>query len=296
MYRTLLYLATNFAMILVLLLVWLFIAYAGGFGLSWGPGDYLPLLVFCFVFGMGGSFLSLKISRWSARKLTKCKLIVNPETDEQIWLHDTVKRLANKTGLAVPQVGIFPGGKPNAFATGPSRNKSLLAVNESLMMSMNRDEIEAVLAHEISHIKNGDMIFLCLIQGILNTFIYFFARLIGIAIDGAISASEKKISFGVGYHIGTIAAQIVLSVLASIIVFWFSRKREFRADHGAAELAGREKMISALKALQKGPAQSLPQSMAAFGISGKKGDYGRLFMTHPPIEERIRALERGQYR
>jgi len=294
MYRTLLYLATNFAIILVLLLVWLFVAYAGNIKLGWGPGDYAPLLVFCFIFGMGGSFLSLQISRWSARKLTKCTLIVNPETDEQIWLHDTVKRLANKSELAMPQLGIFPGGRPNAFATGPSRNKALVAVNESLLAEMNRDEIEAVLAHEISHIKNGDMVFLCLIQGILNTFVYFFARLIGMAIDSAISAKEKKISFGLGYHIGTIAAQILLSILASIIVFWFSRKREFSADHGAAGLAGREKMISALKALQRGPTQSLPHSIAAFGISGKKGDYGRLFMTHPPIEDRIRALEESR--
>lgn len=298
MYRTLIYLATNFAIILVLFLIWLFVAYAANvygwnLNIGWGPGDYAPLLVFCFIFGMGGSFLSLQISRWSARKLTKCRLITEAETEEQTWLVETVRRLTNRVDLAMPQVGIFPGGRPNAFATGPSRNKALVAVNESLLAEMNRDEIEAVLAHEISHIKNGDMVFLCLIQGILNTFVYFFARVIGMAIDAAVSAKEKKISFGLGYHLGTIVAQIFLSILASIVVFWFSRKREFIADRGAAQLAGREKMVSALKALQRAPAQSLPQSMAAFGISGKKGDYGRLFMTHPPLEDRIRALEEG---
>lgn len=291
MRRVFLFLATNFAIIMILGLVTYLLGvdnYLTAKGL-----DLSSLLVFSFIFGMGGSIISLQISRWSAKRMMRCRVITDPRTSTDQWLHSTVRRLTQEAGLPMPELAVYPGSAPNAFATGPGRNRSLVAVSEGLLNSMNKEQVEAVLAHEVSHIGNGDMVTLTLIQGVVNTFVFFFARVVGYGVDLALSRGQDRSGPGIGYFLGTIVAQIFFSILASTIVFWFSRKREFRADLGAAQLAGREKMISALEVLGR-PAASepLPESMAAFGISGKRtGSLGRLFMTHPPIEERIKALK-----
>jgi len=291
MRRVFLFLATNFAIIFILGIVAHLLG-ADRFLTSQGL-DLSALLVFSFIFGMGGSIISLQISRWSAKRMMRCQVITDPRTSTEQWLHSTVKRLTREAGLPMPELAVFPGTAPNAFATGPGRNRSLVAVSTGLLNNMNQDQVEAVLAHEVSHIRSGDMVTLALIQGVVNTFVFFFARVVGYAVDAALSRGQDRSGPGIGYFLGTIIAQIFFSILASTIVFWFSRKREFRADHGAAQLSGREKMISALEVLGKPVAsQPLPESMAAFGISGKRaGSFGRLFMTHPPIEERIRALK-----
>jgi len=291
MRRILLFLVTNFAVILVLGIV----ASLLGVNRFLTPSglDLKALLIFSFIFGMGGSLISLQISRWSAKRLTRCKVITGRSGSEtETWLYSTVERLTRQADLPMPEVAIYSSSSPNAFATGPSKRRSLVAVSTGLMDNMNQDEVEAVLAHEVSHIRNGDMVSLALIQGVVNTFVFFFARVVGYGIDAALSKGRQSRGPGIGYYVGTIAAQILFSILASMIVFWFSRKREFRADHGAAQLSGAEKMVSALQALQRGVSQPLPGSMAAFGISGKKGTgLSRLFMTHPPLEERIAALQ-----
>ena len=252
------------------------------------------LLVFAAVIGFGGSFISLAISKWSAKFMTGAKVIEDPRTEVEQWLVTTVKRQAQQAGIGMPEVAIYDAPDVNAFATGMSRNNALVAVSTGLLRSMTREEAEAVLAHEVSHVANGDMVTLALIQGVINTFVIFLARVIGHVVDRVVFKTER--GHGPAFWITTIVAEIVLAILASIIVMWFSRRREFRADAGGASLAGREKMIAALQRLQKAydPSQ-LPDQIKAFGISGGQGlGLKRLFMSHPPLGERIEALRHAQ--
>jgi len=293
MKRVFLFIATNLA-IIILLSITLRILGVGSILDEQGVNLNLnALLVFSAVFGMGGSFISLAISKWTAKRLTGAHVIDKPRNDSEGWLVNTVKRHANGAGIGMPQVAIYDSPNPNAFATGARRNNALVAVSTGLMESMKAEEVDAVLAHEVSHIANGDMVTLALIQGVVNTFVIFLARVIGHVVDRVVFRNER--GYGIGYFIVVIVAQLVLGVLASVIVFWFSRRREFRADAGAARLTGREKMIAALESLKRSsePAQ-LPEQIAAFAISGgEKGGIKRLFMTHPPLSERIAALKQG---
>ncbi len=293
MKRVFLFIATNLA-IIILLSITLRILGVGSILDEQGVNlNINALLIFSAVFGMGGSFISLAISKWSAKRLTGAQVIDQPRNDSEAWLVNTVKRHANGAGIGMPQVAVFDSPDPNAFATGARRNNALVAVSSGLLSSMKKEEVDAVLAHEVSHIANGDMITLALIQGVVNTFVIFLARVIGHVVDRVVFKNER--GYGIGYFIVVIVAQIVLGILASVIVFWFSRRREFRADAGSARLAGRDNMIAALESLKRGsePAQ-LPEKIAAFGISGgEKGGIKRLFMTHPPLSERIAALKQG---
>jgi heat shock protein HtpX len=290
MKRIMLFLATNIA-ILVVLSIALNLLGVDRILDEQGVGlDYWNLLVFAAVFGFGGSFISLGISKWMAKRTTGAQLIGEPSNQAEAWLVQTVSHQAQAAGIGMPEVAIFPSESPNAFATGARRDKALVAVSSGLLNRMNKDEIEAVLGHEISHVANGDMVTLTLIQGVVNTFVIFLSRVIGHFIDRVIFRTER--GYGPGYLITVIVTQILLGILASTIVMWFSRQREFRADSGGARLAGREKMIAALKQLkaQVDP-EPLPQQMAAFGVSGGKKKFSRLFMTHPPLEERIERLQ-----
>ncbi len=283
-----LFLMTNLAVILVLSVVLRLLGVdrildEQGIGL-----DYGALLIFAAVFGFGGSLISLMISKWSAKRATGAVVIEQPSNGTEQWLLETVGRQAQLAGIGMPDVAIFPAQEPNAFATGASRNNALVAVSAGLLDQMSQDEVEAVLAHEISHVANGDMITLALIQGVVNTFVIFFARVIGHVVDRVILKNRQ--GHGIGYFITTLIAELILAVFASIIVAWFSRRREYRADAGGAQLAGREKMISALKRLQSASGEpSLPDQMAAFGITGG-GGFMALFRSHPPLDERIEAL------
>ncbi len=251
------------------------------------------LLGFSAVFGMGGAFISLAMSKWSAKRMVGAHIIEQPANAEERWVFETVKRQAQAAGIGMPEVALYDSPEVNAFATGMSRNNALVAVSTGLLRTMSRDEAEAVLAHEVSHVANGDMVTLALIQGVVNTFVMFLSRVIGHVVDRVVFKTQR--GHGPAYFVTLIVAQMVLGILASIIVFWFSRQREFRADAGSASLAGRGKMIAALERLRAThePAP-LPDKMAAFGISGGTG-FGlkKLLMTHPPLEERIAALKRG---
>jgi len=250
------------------------------------------LLVFCAVFGMAGSFISLFLSKWMAKRSTGTQLITQPRTADERWLMETVQRLSQKAGIGMPEVGIFPSPTANAFATGWNRNNALVAVSEGLLQRFTREEAEAVMAHEIGHVANGDMITLTLIQGVVNTFVMFFARIIGHTIDRVVFKTER--GFGIGYYIVTFIAEIILGILASTIVMWFSRWREFRADHAGAQLGSKAGMIAALQRLQaeQGIPNDLPGEMTAFGIKGdKQAGLKALFMSHPPLEKRIAALQ-----
>lgn len=252
------------------------------------------LLVFCAVFGMSGSLISLFLSKWLAKRGTGTRVIEQPRTREEQWLVQTVTELARDAGIKTPEIGIFPSPASNAFATGWNRNDALVAVSTGLLQTMGRDEVEAVIGHEISHVANGDMVTLALLQGVLNTFVIVLARVIGSVVDGMLRGQNSESSGpGVGYFIVSMIAQVLLSFLATMIVMWFSRYREFRADAGGAHLAGRQNMANALRALQRQhEPQDLPAGeMAAFGISGK---IGSLFSSHPPLEQRIAALEQGR--
>jgi heat shock protein HtpX len=251
------------------------------------------LVVFAAVFGFGGSLISLAISKWTAKRLTGARVITNPSSELEIWLVEMVRRQALKAGIGMPEVAIYDAPDVNAFATGMRRNNALVAVSTGLLRVMDRNEAEAVLAHEVSHVANGDMITLALIQGVVNTFVIVAARLVGYLVDRVVFKTER--GHGPGFFITSMVAQLVFGILASTIVFWFSRQREFRADSGAASLAGREKMVAALQKLRLTADRSqLPDQMAAFGISGKAGGgLKRLFMTHPSLEERIAALKKG---
>jgi heat shock protein HtpX len=248
------------------------------------------LLIFAAVFGMGGSFLSLAISKWTAKRFTGARVIERPANEAEQWLVATVQRQARQAGIGMPEVAVYESPDVNAFATGASRNKALVAVSTGLLRSMSRDEAEAVLGHEVSHVANGDMITLALIQGVVNTFVIFLSRVIGHLVDRVVFKTER--GHGPAFWVTAIVAELVLGVLASIIVMWFSRQREFRADQGGATLAGRQKMIAALERLKQRMPQPLPDQLAAFGISGGVGSgLKRLFMSHPPLEERIAALK-----
>ena len=291
MKRVALFLATNLA-ILVVLSVTLRLLGVERILDEQGVGlDYGSLLIFAAVFGMGGSFLSLAISKWSARRLTGARVITEPRGAAEQWLVETVRHQAQAAGIGMPQVAVFDSPAPNAFATGARRDHALVAVSTGLLQSMNRDEVEAVLGHEVSHVANGDMVTLTLIQGVVNTFVIFLSRVAGFFVDRVVLRNERGL--GVGYFVTMILAQILLGFLALMIVSWFSRRREFRADAGGGRLAGREKMIGALERLKTGPAQSLPESMAAFGISGGQSRFARLFSTHPSLDERIARLRVG---
>jgi heat shock protein HtpX len=255
--------------------------------------DYGSLLVFAAIFGMGGAFISLAMSKWSAKRMVGARVIEQPADATEQWLRDTVARQAQAAGIGMPEVALYEAPEVNAFATGMNRNNALVAVSTGLLEAMGPDEAEAVLAHEVSHIANGDMVTLTLIQGVLNTFVIFLSRVIGHVIDRAVFKTER--GYGPGFMVVSIVAQLLLGLLATIIVMWFSRQREFRADAGSAKLAGRQKMIAALRALQvQQGASTLPERMTSFGISGPIGHgLKRLFMTHPPLEERILALQQG---
>jgi len=290
MKRIALFIATNLAIVFVLSIV---VSMLGLEPMLADGGLNLPsLLVFCAIFGMGGSFISLAMSKWSAKRMTGAQVIDTPANSTEFWLVETVRRQAAAAGIGMPEVAIYDAPDVNAFATGMSRNSALVAVSSGLLQGMSRDEAEAVLAHEVSHVANGDMVTLALIQGVVNTFVMFFSRVIGHVIDRVVFKNER--GHGPAYFVTLIIAQMVLGVLASIIVMWFSRQREFRADAGAASLEGKQKMIAALQRLQQAHTAPLPEQMAAQGISGGVGDgLKRLFMTHPPLEERIAALRAG---
>jgi len=293
MKRVFLFIATNLAIIILLSITLRILGVDSILDEQGVNLNINALLVFSAVFGMGGSFLSLAISKWSAKRLTGAQVIDQPRNDSEAWLVNTVKRHANGAGIGMPQVAVFDSPDPNAFATGARRNNALVAVSSGLLSSMKKEEVDAVLAHEVSHIANGDMVTLALIQGVVNTFVIFIARVIGHVVDRVVFRNER--GYGIGYFIVVIVAQVVLGILASTIVFWFSRRREFRADAGAARLAGRDNMIGALESLKRRsePAQ-LPEQIAAMGISGgEKGGIKRFFMTHPPLSKRIAALKQG---
>ncbi|GMW05331.1 MAG: protease HtpX [Nevskiales bacterium] len=286
MKRVFLLIATNIAVLLVLSVV------ARVLGLDrvideQGGINFQALLVFCAVFGFGGALISLAMSKWIAKRSTGARVITQPRDATEAWLLETVQRQARQAGIGMPEVAVYDAPDVNAFATGARRDSALVAVSTGLLQRMERREVEAVLGHEISHVANGDMVTLTLIQGVVNTFVLFLSRVIGYVVDRTVFRSERD--HGPGFFITTIVAQLVLGVLASMIVAWFSRQREFRADAGGASLAGRDGMIAALERLKSEHEPSaLPDSMKAFGISG--GRASRFFMSHPPLDERIAAL------
>jgi len=248
------------------------------------------LVIFSAVFGFGGSFISLAISKWMAKRMTGAKVIENPANNMERWLIKTVEKQAGIVGIRMPEVAIFPSSQMNAFATGASKNKALVAVSQGLLDNMNKGEIEAVVGHEMSHVANGDMVTLALIQGVVNTFVFFLSRVIGHIVDRVILKNQR--GHGIGYFVTVIFAQIVLSILASVVVMYFSRKREFVADTGGADLAGHQNMIGALKRLAQKEPEALPEQLAAFGIGEKpKSGWSQLWASHPPLEDRIKALE-----
>ena len=279
--RIMLFIATNVAIIGLLTIVFAVL------GLD--STTFTGLLVLSAVIGFGGSLISLAMSKWVAKRATGAHVIEQPSNETEQWLVSTVERLATQSGIGMPEVAIFPSEQPNAFATGARRNDALVAVSVGLLRNMRRDEVEAVLAHEVAHVANGDMVTMTLIQGVLNTFVVLLSRLIA----NAITRSGDNRGGGFAYFGIVIALQIVLGFFASIIVAWFSRRREFKADAGAADLNGAPSMISALQVLQRmtGPAD-LPQEVAAFGIRPSKGGVlSKLFSTHPPLDDRIAALQ-----
>jgi len=291
MLRLLLFFGTNLAILIVLSISMRLLGLDSMLEQQGGGLNLNALLIFSGIFGMGGSIISLALSKWMAKRSMAVQLIESPTSKQELWLFSTIEMQAREAGIDMPEIGLFNSPQPNAFATGMNKNSALVAVSTGLLENMTQDEVEAVLAHEISHVANGDMVTLSLVQGVVNTFVIFFSRIIGHLIDRLVFKVQR--GHGPGFWIGTIFAQIILSILASTIVMWFSRRREFKADAGGAYLAGREKMISALRRLQQGSnPQPLPDEMAAFGISGGVASgFKRLFMSHPPLEERIAALE-----
>ncbi len=291
MKRILLFLGTNMAIVLVLSVTMRLLGvepYLNANGLNLGS-----LLIFAAVMGFGGSFISLAISKWSVKKSMGVRVIEAPSTSTEFWLVETVRKYSTEAGIKMPEVGIYESPDVNAFATGMSKNSSLIAVSTGLLQQMTRQEAEAVLGHEVAHAANGDMVTLALIQGVVNTFVMFLSRVIGQLVDRIVFKTER--GQGPAFFVTMIVAELVLGVLASVIVMWFSRQREFRADRGGASLAGRQNMIAALERLDSLHPQPLPAKMAAFGIAGGGGGgLKRLFMTHPPLTERIAALRAAQ--
>ncbi len=293
MKRIVLFLMTNIAIMVVLGITLQLLGVEGildreGIGL-----DMWSLLVFSAVFGMGGSFISLMMSKWIAKMSTGAQVIDNPSSQTEQWLVDTVRTQAKVAGIGMPEVAIFDSPAPNAFATGARKDSSLVAVSTGLLHNMNKDEVEAVLAHEISHVANGDMVTLALIQGVVNTFVIFLSRVVGFVVDRVVFKTERGV--GPAFYITSIVAQIAIGILASLVVYWFSRQREYRADAGGARLAGAPKMIAALERLKGGAEAQLPEQLAAFGISGRRmGGIAHLFATHPSLDDRIAALRAGR--
>ena len=293
MQRVLLFLVTNFAILIVLSIAMQVLGIDDMLAASNSGFNTEGILAFSALFGFGGAFLSLAISKFMAKRAMGVRIIEQPSNDTERWIKSTVERFANQSNIGMPEVGIFDQPQPNAFATGMSRNNALVAVSTGLLHHMDRDEVEAVIGHEIAHVANGDMITMGLLQGVLNTFVIFLSRLGGFIVDRVILKNQR--GHGVGYFITTIVFQILLSILASIITMWFSRRREFRADEGGAQLAGKSKMIRALKRLsQVSEPLDLEGEFAAFGISGRQTGLGALFLSHPPLEQRIRHLESQQ--
>ncbi len=289
MKRILLFIATNLAIMLLLGIVLSLLGINTILDAQGSNLDLGKLLVLSAVVGFTGSFFSLAISKWSAKKMMGVRVITQPANSTESWLLGTVQRQAQAAGIGMPEVGVFDSPEPNAFATGARRDSALVAVSTGLLQSMTQQEAEAVLAHEVSHVANGDMVTLTLIQGVVNTFVFFLSRVIGHFVDRVIFKTED--GHGPAFFVTSIVAQLVLGLFAMMIVMWFSRQREFRADAGGATLAGRQAMINALERLQQRHPGPLPDKMAAFGIAGQKvGGLKRLFMTHPPLEERIAAL------
>ena len=289
MKRIFLFLMTNLAILVVLGIVLQLLGVERILDESGVGLDYWNLLVFAAVFGMGGSMISLAISKWTAKRMTGARVITQPRNEPEAWLVGTVSRHAKAAGIGMPEVAIYEADEPNAFATGARRDHALVAMSTGLLDRMGRDETDAVLGHEVSHVANGDMVTLTLIQGVVNTFVIFASRVIGHVVDRVVFKTER--GHGPAFYVTAIAAQLLLGILATIVVLWFSRQREFRADAGGAKLAGRERMIGALRALQRARPEPLPDQLAAFGIAGgERGGWRRLFSTHPTIEERIAAL------
>ncbi|MCP1643794.1 heat shock protein HtpX [Pseudomonas citronellolis] len=295
MMRILLFLATNLAVVLVASITLSLLGFNGVMAANGVDLNLQALLVYCAVFGFAGSIISLFLSKWMAKTTTGTEIISQPRTRHEQWLLQTVEQLSREAGIKMPEVGIFPAYEANAFATGWNRNDALVAVSQGLLERFSPDEVRAVLAHEIGHVANGDMVTLALVQGVVNTFVMFFARIFGNFVDKAVFKTEE--GRGPAYYIATIVAELVLGILASIIVMWFSRRREFRADAAGAHLAGSNAMIAALQRLraEQGVPVHMPDSLTAFGINGglKHGLAG-LFMSHPPLEERIEALRNAR--
>jgi heat shock protein HtpX len=292
--RIVLFVVTNLAIIFVLNVTMRLLGVDRILEQSGGGLNLTALLVFAGVIGFGGALISLAMSKWSAKFMTGAKVIESPRTEAEQWLVETVRRQAQQASIGMPEVAVYDSPEVNAFATGMNRNASLVAVSTGLLQRMTRAEAEAVLGHEVSHVANGDMVTLALIQGVVNTFVIFLSRIIGNIVDKAVFKTER--GHGPAFWVTAIIAELILGILASIIVMWFSRQREFRADAGGAALAGREKMIAALQRLkaQYEPSQ-LPDQIKAFGISGGQGlGLKRLFMSHPPLDERIEALRAAE--
>ncbi|MFT6372066.1 MAG: heat shock protein HtpX [Gammaproteobacteria bacterium] len=288
MKRMMLFLLTNIAIMVVLSITLRILGVDSILAENGSDLNIQALIILSGVIGFGGSFISLLISKWMAKRMTGAVVITNPSSNVEKWLLSTVEKQSKIVGIKMPEVAIFPSPAMNAFATGASKNKALVAVSQGLLDSMSQGEIEAVLGHEVSHVANGDMVTLALIQGVVNTFVVFLSRVVGHVVDRVILKNNQ--GHGIGYFVTVMIAQIVLSVLASTIVMYFSRKREFIADTGGADLAGHQNMINALKRLGQVEPEALPEQMAAFGINDK-GGFMALFSSHPPIEARIAALE-----
>ncbi|MBF7730827.1 protease HtpX [Pseudomonas sp. N040] len=295
MMRILLFVATNLAVVLIASITLSLFGFDGFMAANGVDLQLDQLLVFCAVFGFAGSFISLLLSKWMAKKGTGTQIITQPRTRHEQWLLQTVEELSRQAGIKMPEVGIFPAYESNAFATGWNKNAALVAVSQGLLERFSPEEVKAVLAHEIGHVANGDMVTLALVQGVVNTFVMFFARIFGNFVDKVIFKTEE--GNGPAFYIATIVAELVLGILASMIVMWFSRKREFRADEAGAQFAGTASMIAALQRLkaEQGVPVHMPDSLTAFGINGglKQGLAG-LLMSHPPLDARIEALrQRG---
>lgn len=294
MKRIALFVGTNLAVIIVLSVVLNILMAVLGVDF----GSYQGLLIFAALFGFGGAFISLLMSKWMAKRSTGAQVITQPRNETERWLVETVKAQARKAGIKMPEVAIYQSPEPNAFATGPSKNDSLVAVSSGLLHAMNKDEVEAVLAHEVSHVANGDMVTLTLIQGVVNTFVIFLARVVAGFINNALRGNQQgggnTIGGGFAYYGIVIVLEILFGILASVIVMYFSRQREYRADAGAAKLVGAGKMVSALERLKGGRESQLDSTMAAFGIKGKVAK-SELFLSHPPIDKRIAALKERRF-
>ncbi|MGA2342809.1 MAG: protease HtpX [Steroidobacteraceae bacterium] len=289
MKRIFLFIVTNLAVLAVLSIAIFVIERV--FGVRLPQNGLGGLLVFAALFGFGGALISLALSKWTAKHMMGVRVIDTPQSETERWLVETVARLAGQARIGMPEVGIFDAAEMNAFATGARRNAALVAVSTGLLQGMSRPQVEAVLGHEITHVSNGDMVTLALLQGVLNTFVIFLARIIGGLVDRAIFRNDDREGSGIGFFLTTLVAQIVLGILASMIVSWYSRQREFRADRGGADLVGTGGMIGALEALKRSQGAPMPPQMQAFGINtGESGGFARLFMSHPPLDERIAAL------